>query len=289
MKTALVMEGGAMRGMFTCGVIDVLMENGITFDGAAGISAGAAFGCNYKSDQPGRPIRYNRKYCGDPRYCSLRSLLTTGELYGADFCYRELPLILDPFDRKAFAENPMAFYAGATDTATGECEYHRCTDGGEEDFLWLRASASMPVVSRPVPIGGKTYLDGGISDAVPYAYMKAQGYDRQVIVLTQPKGYRKAKIPAAAKLLLHVLLRGLPAIRDAMNRRAEMYNREMDELDRMEADGTALVIRPPEPLRIGHTEKNPEELERVYRTGRREAERRLEEIRAWIVKIMEEI
>ena len=183
----------------------------------------------------------------------------------------------------------MVFYAGATDTATGECEYHRCTDGGEEDFLWLRASASMPVVSRPVPIGGKTYLDGGISDAVPYAYMKAQGYDRQVIVLTQPKGYRKAKIPAAAKLLLHVLLRGLPAIRDAMDRRAEMYNREMDELDRMEADGTALVIRPPEPLRIGHTEKNPEELERVYRTGRREAERRLEEIRAWIVKIMEEI
>ena len=147
----------------------------------------------------------------------------------------------------------------------------------------------MPVVSRPVPIGGKTYLDGGISDAVPYAYMKAQGYDRQVIVLTQPKGYRKAKIPAAAKLLLHVLLRGLPAIRDAMDRRAEMYNREMDELDRMEADETALVIWPPEPLRIGHTEKNPEELERVYRTGRREAERRLEEIKAWIVKNMEEI
>ncbi len=146
----------------------------------------------------------------------------------------------------------------------------------------------MPVVSRPVRIGGKTYLDGGITDAVPYAYMREQGYDRQVIVLKQPKGYRKAEIPAAAKPLLGFLLRKLPRIREAMLRRPGMYNRQMDELDRMEADGTALVIRPPEPLEIGHTEKNPEELERVYRTGRREAERRLEEIRAWTAKTMEE-
>lgn len=104
MKTALIMEGGAMRGMFTCGVMDVLMEHGITFDGAAGISAGAVFGCNFKSRQIGRPIRYNKRYCRDPRYCSLRSLIRTGDLYGADFCYRELPDILDPFDRKAPAE-----------------------------------------------------------------------------------------------------------------------------------------------------------------------------------------
>ena len=104
MKTGLIMEGGAMRGMFTCGVMDVLMENGITFDGAAGISAGACFGCNYKSGQAGRPIRYNMKYCRDPRYCSFRSLFRTGNLYGADFCYRELPEVLDPFDREAFAK-----------------------------------------------------------------------------------------------------------------------------------------------------------------------------------------
>ena len=112
MKTALIMEGGAMRGMFTCGVIDVFMENSITFDGAAGISAGAVFGCNFKSRQIGRPIRYNKKYCRDPRYCSIRSLIKTGDLYGADFCYRELPDVLDPFDRRAFAENPMHFTPG---------------------------------------------------------------------------------------------------------------------------------------------------------------------------------
>ena len=278
MKTALIMEGGAMRGMFTCGVMDVLMENGITFDGAAGISAGAVFGCNFKSGQIGRPLRYNKKYCRDPRYCGVRSLIRTGDLYGADFCYRELPDVLDPFDREAFARNPMEFHVGATDIETGECVFHRCTDGGETDMLWFRASASMPVVSRPVRIGGRRYLDGGIADAVPYAYMERQGYGRNVIVLTQPGGYRKK--PEAAPVM-KLLLRRMPKIREAMARRHRMYNRQMDELDRMEAEKTALIIRPPEDQRIGHTEKNPEELERVYRTGRAEAEKRLPEIRRW--------
>ena len=143
-KTGLVLEGGAMRGMFTCGVIDVLMENGIRFDGAAGISAGAVFGCNYKSRQIGRPVRYNKNYCKDPRYCSDRSLIKTGDLYGADFCYRELPDVLDPFDRETFKNDPMEFYIGATDVKTGKAVYHKCTDGGEDDLLWMRASASMP-------------------------------------------------------------------------------------------------------------------------------------------------
>ena len=278
MKTALIMEGGAMRGMFTCGVADVLMENGITFDGAAGISAGAVFGCNFKSRQIGRPLRYNKKYCGDPRYCSVRSLIRTGDLYGADFCYRELPDVLDPFDRKAFRENPMEFCVGATDVETGRCAYHVCTDGGDEDMLWFRASASMPLVSRPVRIGGREYLDGGISDAVPYEYMARRGYDRPVIVLTRPGGYRKKP---EGTLPVRLLLRRLPMVREAMEHRHEMYNRQMDEIDRMEADRTALVIRPPEDLGIGHREKDPEELERVYRIGRREAEKRLEEIKTW--------
>ncbi len=279
MKTALIMEGGAMRGMFTSGVMDVLMENSITFDGAAGISAGAVFGCNFKSGQIGRPIRYNKEYCRDPRYCSVRSLFRTGDLYGADFCYRELPDVLDPFDRDAFAGNPMAFYAGATDVETGECVFHLCTDGGETDMLWFRASASMPIVSRPVRIGDRRYLDGGITDAVPYAYMQDQGYDRNVIILTQPKGYRKKQETTP---VMKLLLRRLPKIREAMEHRHEMYNRQMDELDRMETEKTALIIRPPEDLRIGHIEKNPDELERVYRIGRKEAEKRMPEIRQWL-------
>ena len=146
-------------------------------------------------------------------------------------------------------------------------------------MLWFRASASMPVVSRPVKIGNRSYLDGGIADAVPYRYMEQQGYKRNVIVLTQPKGYRKKpeRIPG-----MKLFLRRYPKILEAMERRHGMYNRQMDELDRIEAEHTALVIRPPESLGIGHTEKNPEELERVYRIGRMEVEKRLPEIREYI-------
>jgi len=275
----LVLEGGAMRGMFTCGVIDVFMENGIAFDGAAGISAGAVFGCNLKSGQAGRPIRYNKRFCRDKRYCSFRSLLKTGDLYGADFCYRELPDVLDPFDREAFSSSPMAFYVGATDVDTGSIAYHLCTDGGSRDLLWMRASASMPVVSRSVEIDGRRYLDGGIADPVPYGVMEQNGYDRDVYVLTQPKGYRKRK-PALLPLV-RFALRNMPEVADCMDVRHEVYNRQMEEIDEKEHRGEILVIRPAGKLDAGYTEHDPDRLEKIYQTGSREAERMLPEVRAF--------
>ena len=269
-----------MRGMFTCGVLDVFMENGIKFDGAAGISAGAVFGCNYKSRQLGRAVRYNKRYSRDPRYCSLRSLIRTGDLYGVDFCYREIPDVLDPFDRAAFKENPMAFFIGATDIETGEIVYHRCSDGGEADIQWMRASASMPLASRPVALEGRLLLDGGIVDAVPLAYMEGQGYDRNVAVLTQPKGY--VKKPSRALPLIRLALRRYPKAAEAMAARHARYNALMDAIDAREAAGTLLTIRPAASLGISRTEKDPEELERVYRLGRRAAEEKLEEVRAFL-------
>jgi len=265
-----------MRGLFTCGVIDVLMENGVRFDGAAGISAGACFGCNFKSGQIGRPFRYNRKYCRDSRYCSLRSLVQTGDLYGVDFCYRELPDVLDPFDRAAFAANPMDFYVGAADVDTGEIRYHNCFDGGDRDMQWMRASASMPMVSRIVEVDGYRLLDGGIVDPVPYRFMEAQGYDRNVYVLTQPKGYRKERTKTLP--LVRLLLRRTPKMAEAMARRHEVYNTQMEEIDEKERRGEILVIRPPEALGISRTEHDPNELERVYRLGRQEAEKALPRI-----------
>lgn len=280
MKTALILEGGAMRGMFTCGVTDVFQENGIEFDGAAGISAGAVFGCNFKSRQAGRAIRYNKRYGRDPRYCSLRSLLKTGDLYGVDFCYREIPDVLDPFDRAAFRENPMAFYVGATDVATGEAVYHRLTDGGDADIQWMRASASMPLVSRPVALEGRLLLDGGIVDPVPFAYMEGLGYDRCVAVLTQPKGYRKQ--PAKGMALFRLGLRKYPAVAAAMAVRHERYNGQMRQIDEREAAGTLLVIRPESGLGISRTENDPDALERVYRLGRAQGEKRLAEVREYL-------
>ena len=267
-----------MRGLFTCGVIDVLMENDIWLEGAAGISAGAVFGCNYKSRQIGRPLRYNTRFCKDPRYCSYRSLIKTGDLYGADFCYREIPDVLDPFDRETFSKAPMEFYIGATDCRTGKCVYHKCTDGGETDMLWMRASASMPVASKPVEIEGNLYLDGGIADSIPYKFMESIGYERNVIVLTQPKGYVKKK----AASLMKLALRKHPAIAEGMMKRHEVYNKQVEEIEEREIKGTAFVIRPPVPIGIGRTEKNPDELKRAYQMGRKEAEQVLPHLIAFL-------
>lgn len=280
MKTGLIMEGGAMRGMFTCGVLDVFLENGITFDGAIGVSAGAVFGCNFKSRQLGRPFRYNRNYCRDWRYCSIRSLIRTGDLFGEEFCYHELPDVLDPFDGDTFQNNPMEFFVAATDVRTGETVYHLCSDGRSSDIEWLKASASMPLAARIVETDGMELLDGGITDPVPYRYMENRGYDRNVMILTQPKGYHKRRFRLMAAI--HTVYKRYPKLADAMEQRHIVYNRQLAEVREREQKRSAIVIRPPESLGIRHVSHNPAELERVYRIGREEANRRLSEIRTYL-------
>ena len=280
MKTGLILEGGAMRGLFTCGVMDVLMENGITFDGGAGISAGAVFGCNYKSKQPGRPFRYNVNYCKDPRYGSIKSLIRTGDIFDADFCYREVPLILDPFDAKTFAENPMEFYVGATNIETGECEYHLCSDGLEDDTLWMRASASIPLVSRPVLINGHYYLDGGIVDSIPYHFMESIGYDRNIVVLTQVRGYVKKKGKEA--IAANILMKKYPELCKTMNIRHIRYNEQVKEIENKEKEGSVLIICPPEPLGFSRITKDRDKLNEAYQIGRKTAEERIEDIKTFL-------
>lgn len=279
-KRGLILEGGAMRGMYTCGVIDVMMEQGITYDGAIGVSAGAVFGCNYKSRQIGRPIRYNKRFCRDKRYCSLHSWITTGDLYGAEFCYETLPYELDLFDIPTYAANPMDFYVVCTDVDTGEAVYKNCPQGERRDIAWMRASASMPVASRPVELDGFRLLDGGISDSVPLQYFESIGYERNVVVLTQPAGYRKSGL--RYRTLMKFLLRKYPKVYDRLALRHEDYNRTMEYIERREREGSILVLRPDEPLRIGSVEKDPNELERVYRTGRSVAEREMEHIQNFL-------
>ncbi len=269
-----------MRGMFTAGLIDVFLENGISFDGAAGISAGAVFGCNYKSRQIGRAIRYNRKYCKDPRYCSLRSLITTGDLYGSEFCYHTIPDELDVFDRETFKADPMEFIVGVTDVDTGKPAYHKCCDGGEKDIEWMRASASMPLVSKPVAIDGRRYLDGGMSDSVPFEYMESLGYNRNVIVLTRPYGYRKSK--GSFDFAYKLLLAKYPAMVRAMQERYLMYNAQMEEAEKRERDGLSLIIRPPADIPVSRTERDPDKLEKAYDIGRNTAVKQLSRVREFL-------
>ena len=280
MKIGLVMEGGAMRGLFTAGVIDVLMENQITFDGAIGVSAGAAFGCNFKSRQIGRVIRYNTKYCRDPRYGSFRSLLKTGDIYSKEFAYGELPNVLDPFDTKAFSENPMEFYVVATNIETGLPVYHKCETGTGEDMDWIQASASMPLVSRPVEIGGKLLLDGGMSDSVPLAYFQSIGYQKNVVILTRPEDYRKKK----NKLMpvIRVRMHQYPNMIETLAYRHIMYNDEIAYIRKQKELGNTLIIEPREALHIGPVEHDPKELLRVYETGRKTAMEQLPALQAFL-------
>lgn len=280
MKNGLVLEGGAMRGLFTAGVIDVMMENGIEFDGIIGVSAGAAFGCNYKSHQPRRVIRYNTRFSRDKRYCSWRSFIRTGDMFGAEFCYHEIPKKLDLFDFRTFEESPEAFYLVCTDVTTGKPVYHRCRKADDSMLEWMRASASMPLVSRIVELEGRKLLDGGISDSIPLRFMEKNGYERNIVVLTQPRGY--VKKPSRSADLMKVMMRKYPEFVKAAKRRHKMYNAELGYVSEAEADGRALIIAPEQKLPVNHVEHDPDVLREVYRIGRNTASAMLEDIREFL-------
>ena len=284
MKKGLVMEGGAMRGMFTCGVIDVLMENGIDFDCAVGVSAGATFGLNIKSKQIGRGLRYNKVYCNDKRYASFRSLIKTGDIYNVPFCYDTLPYELDKWDYDTFYSNSMEFYCVATDINTGNAVYHKCDNydpnPGGIDINWIRASASMPLVSRPVEIDGGLYLDGGMADSIPLEFMESQGCDKILVIETQPADY--VKKPFKPLWLPKLLLKKYPNMIHTMAIRHDMYNGQKAYVKKNEEAGQIFVIRPASPLNIGATEKNPDELQRVYELGRKEASANLSSLKAYL-------
>ncbi len=280
MKTGLIMEGGAMRGMFTAGVLDVLMENGLVTDGAIGVSAGAVFGCNYKSHQIGRVIRYNTEYCNDKRYASFKNLVKTGNLYSEQFCYHEVPEKLDPFNEAAFAASPMDFFVVCTDVKTGEPIYHKCRKGDAEDVLWMEASASMPLAAKIVKIGHYGLLDGGVADSIPVRFFESIGYKRNLIILTQPKGYTKKKnkfLPAIRARYFRY-----PAFVEAVADRHERYNETLSYISMLEQADKDYVIRPPIPLEIGAMERDPAQLRRVYETGRAVAQIQVEKIRDFL-------
>ena len=280
MKTGLILEGGAMRGIFSAGVMDVMMENGIRFDGIVGVSAGAAFGVNYKSGQIGRAIRYNAKYCHDKRYCGIGSLLKTGNLFNTDFCYGEVPLKLDIFDFDAFEKDPTTFYITCTDVESGKPVYHEYTGRNDHGFDWIRASASLPLVSQIVEIDGAKLLDGGISDSIPVAYFESIGYTKNVVILTQPQNYRKEKNRMLP--LIRMKYRKYPNLIKALENRHLMYNAELELIAKQEKRGELFVIRPDSPLPVKRAEKDPAKLKACYEIGRQTAEKELARLIAFM-------
>lgn len=277
-KSGLVLEGGGMRGIYTAGVLDVFMEHGITFDGVIGVSAGAIHGASFVSGQKGRNIRYYKKYCNDPRFMSWRNFLKTGDIVGEKFCYHELPERLEPYDHEAFERSGMEFYAGCSNVETGKPEYLQITDFRTE-IDKMRASASLPYVSKMVEIDGKKLLDGGCTDSVPVRAFLKMGYLKNVVVLTRHQGY--VKKPENA-WLAGIAFRKYPAFAKALKKRHLVYNKNIQWIERMEQEGRLFVIRPSEELVIGRIDHDPEHLQSVYEIGRRDAQKQLSALKKWL-------
>ena len=277
-KNGLVLEGGGMRGIYTAGVLDVFMEENIGFAGVIGVSAGAIHGCSYISGQKGRNLRYYKKYCNDKRFMSYRNLILTGDIAGEKFCYHDLPEKLDPFDYDGFNASKMKFYVTCSNVETGKAEYLNLTDmKGEIDLL--RASASLPYVSRIVKIKGMKLLDGGCTDSIPVAAFRNMGYEKCVVVLTRHKGYVKGPEKSALAKLFYGKY---PEFSKAMETRHDTYNQSVAEIEKLEQEGKVFVIRPSVELTIGRMEGNPEKLQEVYDIGVKDAQNQLKLLKEWL-------
>ncbi len=280
MKRGLVLEGGGMRAMFTAGVMDVLMDAGIRFDGLIGVSAGAAFGVNYKSRQRGRIIRYNSRFAPDPRYMGLHSLLTTGNFMNAQFCYHTVPMELDLFDTETFERDPMEFHLVCTDARLGTPVYQRLTRMGYDEIEWIRASGSLPLLSRPVDLCGRKLLDGGLTDSIPLRYFQARGYDRCVVILTQPLGYLKRR--SRLLPLFHLLMPHYPAVIRLMRQRHRMYNAQLHYLLRQQIEGNALLVYPDHEIAISRVSQSPRNIRAAYDLGLRKGEAILPQVQRFL-------
>lgn len=280
MKIGLVLEGGAMRGMFTAGVLDVLLDEQIAVDGAVTVSAGALFGINYPAKQRGRVLRYNLKYLHDKRYMGWHSLFTTGNVVNKAFAFYELPFTLDPFDQATFAASQTDFWVTLTNIETGEPEYVKITDAFAQ-MEALRATSAMPMVSRVVEIAGKKYLDGGISDSIPLDKAMALGYDKIIVILTRPLDYRKKP---SNNWLFKLFYRHYPKLIERWANRYAEYNQAVEKVIEMEKAGKIFVIRPSESLDISRLEKDLAKVQAMYDLGVKDGQAALSELKDYLAK-----
>ena len=264
MKIGLVLEGGGMRGLFSAGVLDALLElKELSVNGIVGVSSGALFGVNYVSKQKERAVRYNKKYADDKRYMGLHSWITTGNAVNKDFAFYELPCKLDIFDNEAFKKAETDFYVVMTNVESGKPEYVLIEDAFAQ-MEYLRATSALPFASKIIEINGKKYLDGGISDSIPIDFCESLGYDKIIAVLTRPEGtYKEDKLGFLYKLVY----RKYPNLVNSLLNMATDYEKVLAKIKDLENKGEIFVVRPPEVLKIGRLEKNRDKIQKVYDTG----------------------
>ena len=272
---ALVLEGGGFRGLFTSGVLDVLMERGVWgFSSVWGVSAGALIGANYVSRQPGRCCRINLAYRDDRRYMSLFQLATGGNIMSTTFLYDDIQNRLDPFDATTFRNSATSMYAVVSDVVFGTPDYV-VIDSLPEKIDYLRASATMPIVSRIVQVDGRRLLDGGTTDSVPARKALDSGARRAVVVLTRERGYQKPQLNASQAAIARRNYADYPAYLDALLTRPRRYNEQREQLRELERQGAIFVICPPHPVEVSDVEHDGSKLLDLYVEGRQAAEESL--------------
>lgn len=280
-NTGLVLEGGGMRGIYTAGILDFFMEKEIYFKEIIGVSAGAIHATSYLSNQKGRARRVSIDYLKEKKYCSVYSLVTTGDLFGEEFSYHKIPDELNIFDYEAFKNSPVKMYATVTDIETGKPQYIHLSDL-KKQMNYLRASASLPLVSRIVEIDGHKYLDGGMSDSIPLKRSEENGFKKNVVILTQPKGYKKEENKAG--FLINRKYKHYPKLVECMEKRHIMYNEEIEYIEKQEEKGNVFVFRPTHNLNVGRIEKNKAKLENAYEEGYNQAKSSYEDLVAFLEK-----
>lgn len=281
MKVGLVLEGGGMRGLYTAGVLDALLDAGIKVDGLVSVSAGALFGVNFLSGQRGRALRYNKRFIRDKNYISLLSWLKTGNMVNREMAYYKIPMELDIFDQEAFAQSGVPFYVTVTNLETGQAEYPKI-DHVFDQMEYLRASSALPLISQIVEIDGKKYLDGGLTDSIPVDFAKSLGFDKLIVILTQPLDYRKK---ASSGRLYRLFYKEYPKFVEVASKRYQHYNDTVEKIIRMEEAGEIYVIRPEQSLVVRRLERDPEKLEAVYTLGFQDSQKQLMELKYYLATV----
>ncbi len=283
-KIALVLEGGAMRGLYTAGILDMFMKNDIKVDTICGVSAGALFGINYKSKQIGRALRYNLKYAHDKRYMGMYSLITTGDVMNRDFCFNKLVHELDPLDFETYNSSKVEFYAVVTNVETGKAEYIEISDA-KRGMEYLRASGSMPFVSNLVKINGNKYLDGAVSDPIPFRKALDAGYKKIIVILTRPADYIKTK----SWLPYDLVYKKFPEFVKTAKEAYINYNETLDLIRKYENEGKIIVLRPSEKIKMRRVEKNLKKLQAIYNVGVKDCNNNLSKIKKYICESQQKI
>ncbi len=281
-NTALVLEGGGFRGIFTAGVLEVLLENDMFFNAAYGVSAGASYGVSYLAKQAGRNIAVNQ-FIGDKRYCGVHNWMKKGSLFSWDFIFEEIPQNIIPFDYEALKQSETDFYVGTSNCITGESEYFLLNPLDKTDFKTvLSASCSLPLIAPVVQYKGLSLLDGGLSDSIPYHKALADGHQKVVVVLTQPQSYTKKPLKMSKVFKWHY--RKYPKVYDLLYNRSHTYNKEIQQLEQLEKDGVAFVFRPKEILEVSRLENKPEKTEKVFWQAYEYAQTEMDNFKKWLAE-----